>query len=143
MVSALQKVPVPSSVFATAQTVSSAGRKTWHSAILQASPDGPVYATGKALFIVPRRQQQATAGPHTSAVAQCGAPPEPPAGAQAPAVELQHPAGQLPPQAAHVPLAGESLAGCDFTLCLRAVQVQGSKALADAQQSCPTVSQPS
>ena len=130
MVSALQKVPVPSSVFATAQTASSAGRKTWHSAILRASPDGPVYATGKALFIVPRQQQRATAGPQTSAVAQCGAPPEPSAGAQAPA-------GQLSPQAAQVPLAGESLAGCDFALCPRALQVQGSKALADAQGPCP------
>ena len=107
----MQKVPVPSSVFATAQTVSTAGRKTWHSAVLQASPDGPVYATGKALFIMPR-QQQAAAGTHTSAAAQCGAPPEQPAGVQTPAVELQPPAGQHSAQAAQVPLAGESLAGC-------------------------------
>ena len=129
VLSFLQKVPVPSSVFATAQTMTTSGRKTWHSASLQASPNGPVYATGKALFIMPR-QQQATADPHTSAAAQSGGPPEQPAGMQAPTVEPQPPAGQLSPQTAQVPLAGKFLVGCVCTMCLKGSAGAG-------QQSCP------
>jgi acyl-coenzyme A thioesterase PaaI-like protein len=64
-------VPAGSHVICTASLESNDGRKTWVTATVSSQPGGDVYATGKALFVVPKqhpldRDQQRQHGEQTS-----------------------------------------------------------------------------